>query len=352
MKDVSVDVVIPFHNGSAWIERALMSATNQSPKPKKVLVVDDGSAVEEASFLHGLASTYNFEILTQRNAGQSRARNLGVQSSDSDYICFLDQDDYFLPNHISALLEIVDFSDAKFAFSYGDLVRVSDSGEVLSESCVNVNSEHPHTDLRVMVRHNMYILPSATLIKRTAFLQVGGFDEKLQGYEDDDLFLRFFLAGYSSSFTPKPVSAWTVNLSSTSFTESMSRSRFLYFNNLLELFPASLYPGFFGDLLVPRFAYKIAEDVIESALAGNPHLQERVGRLRFFRNLIRHSPEIGLSKRVQYLTATSPLVFLSPSPMRSLLRLILKLGPALSLFRIQLLDEFLERHSNSKKLVG
>ena len=352
MKDVSVDVVIPFHNGSAWIERALKSATNQSPKPKKVLVVDDGSAVEETSFLHSLESTYNFEILTQRNAGQSRARNFGVQSSDSDYICFLDQDDYFLPNHISVLLEIVDFSDDKFAFSYGDLARVSDSGEVLSESCVNVNSEHPHTDVRVMVRHNMYILPSATLIKRAAFLQVGGFDENLQGYEDDDLFLRFFLAGYSSIFTSKPVSAWTVNLSSTSFTESMSRSRFLYFNKLLELFPTPKYPGFFGDLLMPRFAYKIAEDVIESALSGNQYLEERVGRLRFLRKLIGSSAEVGLTKRIQYMAATGPLVYLKPKYLRALLRLILALGPALSVLRLQLLDEFLERHSYSKKLIS
>ena len=44
--------------------------------------------------------------------------------------------------------------------------------------------------------------PSASLISKQAFVEVGGFDDRLAGHEDDDLFLRLFLAGYTAVNTP------------------------------------------------------------------------------------------------------------------------------------------------------
>jgi glycosyltransferase involved in cell wall biosynthesis len=80
----TVAVVIPFHNGSDWIERALKSAANQTRPPKEVIVVDDGSIELESAKLAGLRAKYSFEIFSQVNAGQSAARNLGACRADSD----------------------------------------------------------------------------------------------------------------------------------------------------------------------------------------------------------------------------------------------------------------------------
>ncbi len=353
MNSPSVAVVIPFHNGSAWIERAIESAVNQTKPPAEILIVDDGSLPAQATVLLNLKERYSFQIYTQENLGQSAARNFGVSKANSDYICLLDQDDYFLPDHISDLLDEVDLSDKMFAYSYGDLNRVSESGEILASTCVNVNSQHPYTELQTMLRHNMYILPSATLIRRSAFLAVGGFDETLQGYEDDDLFLRFYLSGYTCRFVPKAVSAWTVNLSSTSFTEAMSRSRFLYMKKLFRLFPQERMGTreVFGRFIFPRFAYKIAEDVIESALSEFEFFKERVERLKHVRGLALRSKGIGLNTLLPYLLLTAPLVYLCPRLLRQLLRSLLKAGPSLRLLKIELLGEFIDRHSLPKKLI-
>lgn len=56
----------------------------------------------------------------------------------------------------------------------------------------------------------MFILPSASLIVRKAFDRVGGFDERLCGCEDDDLFLRLFTAGYANVFIDEPLSQWRI----------------------------------------------------------------------------------------------------------------------------------------------
>jgi len=351
--NTSVSIVIPFHNGSRWIERALESVQNQTIRANEVIVVNDGSSEDESGFLVRLQQRFNFEILNQENSGQSAARNLGVSKATSDYICLLDQDDYYLPKHNQILLENADFDDPKFGFSYGDLWRSNEAGQVLSHSSINVKMKHPHTSLKTLVGKNMFIVPSATLISRTAFLAVGGFDPELRGYEDDDLFLRFFLAGYSNRFTPEAVTVWTINTSSTSFTESMARSRFIYFNKLLKTFPEGSVVGthVFGDLMYKRFAYQFAGDVIESAFRGGENYDERVARLEEYRSLVKLSNEVTTRAKNRYLFVTFPIVKLSRKNLRLFLLFILKSGilSVLSMLPFAGRGEFVKRYLPRKK---
>ncbi|MCF8524918.1 MAG: glycosyltransferase family 2 protein [Rhodoluna sp.] len=353
MASTSVSVVIAFYNGSRWIKRALESVQNQTMPPNEVIVVNDGSSEDELGFLVGLQQSFNFQILNQENSGQSAARNLGVSKATSDYICFLDQDDYYRPKHNECLLANADFEDLKFGFSYGDLWRSDEAGRILSHSSVNADIEHPHTSLNTLVGKNMYIVPSATLISRTAFLAVGGFDPKLRGYEDDDLFLRFFLAGYSSKFTPEAVTVWTMNTTSTSFTESMARSRFIYFKKLLNTFPESSVFGnhVFGDLMFQRFAYQFAGDVIESAFKGGENYEERLSRLKEFRSIVRASNEITARGKRKYLFITFPIVKFSKKILRLFLLIILRSGLLSVLARLpsKALREFGGRYLPRKK---
>lgn len=326
MVNPKISVVIAFHNGSRWIERAIESAVAQTVTPNEIIVVDDGSSQSESKFLEPLIARYGIRVIRQENSGQSSARNAGVAAAASDFVCLLDQDDYFLPRHIEILLNAADLADSRFAFSYGDLWRANEAGQVLTHSCVNVESQHPHTSIRDLVSANMYILPSATLINRERFLEIGGFDPDLRGYEDDDLFLRFFVAGYTNRFTPEPVTVWTINTTSTSFSEAMARSRFLYFKKLLALFPEGSVMGtaVFGELLVRRFALHLADDVVASAFRGDEYFQERLSRLVEFRDLVRNSKEVSSAGKRRYLFATYPLVTLGSKFLRIFLLVITK----------------------------
>ena len=353
MASTSVSVVIAFYNGSRWIERSLESVQNQTMPPNEVIVVNDGSSEDELGFLVGLQQRFNFQILNQENSGQSAARNLGVSKATSDYICLLDQDDYYLPKHNQILLETADFEDPKFGFSYGDLWRSNEAGQILSHSSINVKIKHPHTSLNTLVGKNMFIVPSATLISRAAFLAVGGFDPELRGFEDDDLFLRFFLAGYSNRFTPEAVTVWTINTSSTSFTESMARSRFIYFKKLLKTFPEGSVVGtyVFGQLMYKRFAYQFAGDVIESAFKGGENYEERLSRLKEFRSIVRSSNEITARGKRKYLFITFPIVKFSKKILRLFLLVILRSGLLSVLARLpsKALREFVGRYLPRKK---
>jgi glycosyltransferase involved in cell wall biosynthesis len=347
----TVSVIVAFYNGSRWIERALESVVNQTIPADEVIVVDDGSSQEESDFLRNLASTYSFKIVSQPNSGQSTARNRGVEESNSDYFCLLDQDDYFLPGHIEQLIKAADVNDPNFAFSYGDLWRVNEAGQVLTHTCVNLESQHPHKRVETLISTNMFILPSASLIKRDVFLRMGGFDPRLRGYEDDDFFIRLFVAGYSNRFTPEAVTVWTLNKTSTSFTESMARSRFVYFKKLCEMFPEGSLVGVrvFGDLLFRRFGLQFAHDVIASAFNEGLDYEERQSRLIHFRSLVVASNEVPARTRVRFLTATYPMVKFGHRFLRILLLFLLRSGALVFLRGIPGQADFVRKYLPRKK---
>src|SRR5437868_1774480 len=197
----SVVVVIPFYNGADFIERAVKSVFNQTVPADEVVVVNDGSRAEEREALGALALRYPFRIVDKENGGQGSARNAGVAASSSAFLCFLDQDDFYLPNHIEILADAIPAGDTRFGFVYADVYEADVDGNVVRTGLVKQpTASHPKTNIFDLLRHDMLVLPSAALVSRVAFEAVGGFDPQFMGFEDDDLFLRVFRKGYGNYF--------------------------------------------------------------------------------------------------------------------------------------------------------
>ncbi|NVN03400.1 MULTISPECIES: glycosyltransferase family 2 protein [Asaia] len=262
----SVAVIIPFYNGSRYIERAIRSVLAQTVKADEFLIVDDGSSEEESSRLQAIAARYDVSVHHKENGGQGSARNLGVSLTQAAFICFLDQDDFFLKNHIELLLGHIPKNDPHFGWAYGDLMEADEDGHIIATSIVTRHSKHPKYSIEDLIERDMHILPSASIIGREAFEAVGGFDQQFMGYEDDDLFLRLFRAGFTSYFFPQAVTVWCINKNSTSYSIRMSRSRMLYIHKLCRLFASDPERRaiYVRDLLFPRFSNLIAGEAFKS----------------------------------------------------------------------------------------
>ena len=257
--DLSVVVIIPLYNGVKWVEQALRSVLAQTLPPDECIVVDDGSTDggAGAAMVARLAMEYPITLLHKPNGGQSSARNFGVAHSSSALIAFLDQDDAWYPNHLVELQKpFRKDHGAPLGWVYSDLDRIDENGSLFCKSLLStLPNEHPKRHICSCLRQDMFVLPSASLISRKAFEAVGGFDERLCGYEDDDLFLRLFRAGYDNVFIPKPLSKWRIYQGSTSRTERMARSRLLYAEKLFAAFPddRAQMISYGRDLIAPRF---------------------------------------------------------------------------------------------------
>jgi hypothetical protein len=101
----------------------------------------------------------------------------------------------------------------------------------------------------------MHVLPGASLIARIAFEKAGGFDERLSGYEDDDLFMSIFSAGYDNVFIPRPLSQWRMVQGSSGHSHRMLASGRIYMRKLLQSFPDDETCGHYyaRDVIAPRF---------------------------------------------------------------------------------------------------
>lgn len=254
-----ITAIIPLYNGSKYIEEALNSVFRQTLPPVEVIVVNDGSTDNGAgvAIVERLARSHPITLLHKLNGGQSSARNLGVKQSKTDLIALLDQDDVWYENHLEELAKpFRSRNSPPLGWVYSNLDEIDEDGFLVSRSYLSLlSAAHPKRHIYDCMRQDMFVLPSASLIRREAFEAIGGFDEELCGYEDDDLFLRMFRAGYDNLYLDQALSKWRIYPTSTSYTFRMARSRGIYVRKLLRSFPddAKRARYYARDLILPRF---------------------------------------------------------------------------------------------------
>ena len=254
----TIAAIIPLFNGARFIEEALESVLSQTLPASEIIVVDDGSTDGGADIVRRMAEHHPIRLLTKPNGGQSSARNFGVAHSASELIAFLDQDDAWYPGHLEMLVKPFcrPRPGSKLGWVYSNLDQIDLRGHMVCNSFLStLSTPHPKRSITECIQQDMFILPSASLIDRGAFEAVHGFDERLSGYEDDDLFLRLFRAGYDNIYIDRPLSRWRIHTSSSSYSPRMYRSGIMYAHKLALEFPdePDLRRYYFRDLIAPRF---------------------------------------------------------------------------------------------------
>lgn len=330
--DHSIVAIIPLYNGARWIEGAIRSVFAQTLQPDEFIVVDDGSTDDGAgaAIVERLAKERPITLLRKENGGQSSARNFGIAHSKSPLIALLDQDDVWYPNHLAELVK--PFRNAfgiPLGWVYSDLAEIDEAGHMMRHSILKgAPVEHPKRTLVGCLSHDMFVLPSASLISRKAFEIVGGFDESLSGYEDDDLFLRIFRAGYDDIFLDQSLSAWRIYSSSTSFTERMAKSRLIYLEKLIGLFPDDKlrYLHYRRDCIAPRFLRNLLIDYLRAFHAGDvKQMRSRVNHIKALLPNLRIKDRIVIGIAAPFMRSYLLASVVSRSP-NSLKAVIMRLG--------------------------
>ncbi len=248
---------MPLYNGEAWVEQAVRSVLMQSVPPDQFIIVDDGSTDGGIDIVRRLAAENPLiTVMNQPNAGQSAARNAAIATSQCDYVALIDQDDVWYPNHIQDLLaEVRAHHGMRLGWVYSDFDDIDADGRMVGRDFIGRREiDNPKRDLVKILVQGFVIQPSATLINRLAILEVGGFDERLSGYEDDDLFLRIYLANWDNVFLPIPTSQWRIHESSSGGSDRMENSLRVYGQKLIDLFPNDRWRGIYyrSDVIAPR----------------------------------------------------------------------------------------------------
>ncbi len=251
----TVTAVIPLYNGKEYIQRAVESVVSQTLAPLELIVVDDGSTDDSPEIVKNMEAPFEIKLVRQENAGQSAARNHAARLAKGKILAFLDQDDIWYPDHLD-MLSAPFLLNPRIGWTYSDLDEIDRNGELIMLRRLSaLGIAHPKRAIYDLLYEDMFILPSASLVLKSAFEEIGGFDERLMGYEDDDLFLRLFRAGYAHEYIPEALSQWRIRHDSASYSDRMAQSRDIYARKLIEAFPDEpLMARYYKrDCIGPRF---------------------------------------------------------------------------------------------------
>ena len=182
----SVTVVIPVYNSAATLARALQSVFAQSLRPAAVIIVDDGSSDDPAAVVRLFGDAVTF--CTQANAGAAAARNRGVSLATTELIAFLDADDYWHPRKLELQTQAFATNPTLTVCCTAYRTRSESQPDVgwplLASSQVRLLQDF------ATLFASPYLATPTVMLRREAFLAVGGFRNHLTTAEDVDLWLR------------------------------------------------------------------------------------------------------------------------------------------------------------------
>jgi glycosyltransferase involved in cell wall biosynthesis len=171
-----VAVVIPAYNPGPHLARSLGSVIAQQFTDWECVVVDDGSTDPvDLDALASLADDARVRLHRQPNAGVSVARNVGVGLTDSRWVAFLDQDDEWHPAKLRRQLEGLEASP-RAAFSHTGFVWSLPTGAQASRE-VQVTYQD-------LLAGRAHVLLSSLVVRRDAYVAVGGNDPLLRQQQD------------------------------------------------------------------------------------------------------------------------------------------------------------------------
>lgn len=121
-----IDIIIPNYNKAKYLKECLESVINQTYKNWKIYLIDDFSNDDSRRILNDFRSYDNIKLIfTDKNYGPHHCRNLGIEQSNSDYVAFLDSDDFWPKEKLN--LQIKDMIKNDLDFTFTDISYFKDS---------------------------------------------------------------------------------------------------------------------------------------------------------------------------------------------------------------------------------
>lgn len=182
-KNPLVSVIIPTYNRAWTLAKAIDSVLAQDYKNLELIVVDDGSNDNTSNLIDRYDG--RLKLIRQANAGVSSARNRGIAEAGGDFLAFLDSDDTWLPQKLNRQMGF---------FIRWPKTLICQTQEIWIRNNVRVNPRKYHKKPSGMIFEPSLDLclvsPSAVMMKKELFKEIGCFDESLPACEDYDLWLR------------------------------------------------------------------------------------------------------------------------------------------------------------------
>jgi glycosyltransferase involved in cell wall biosynthesis len=177
----SLAVVIPCYNVEKYLRTAVESVLSQDYPVDEIILVDNNSVDGTHELMESLAQQYSkIRLMVQKEKGAPAARNMGWRAARSEYIHFLDADDYLLPMSLKKKMKVLIEQDVEFLVN--GHIRRNDKGELFDFQA--------DSDLFKGLFTGRIGGSSSNIIRRALLEKIGGWNESLSSSQEMTLFFE------------------------------------------------------------------------------------------------------------------------------------------------------------------
>jgi glycosyltransferase involved in cell wall biosynthesis len=217
----TLSVIIAAYNAGEYIGRALESVASQTRAPDEVIVIDDGSTDDTAERIKAFQkrSSLNLILQQQANKGLPATRNIGVRSSRSDLVAFLDADDTIYPAFLEQTIRGLD-AHPDWVACFSDRDVVDTAGKLIAKDLDHpgfqaINRRHVGGVFWELSDEDLFckmvsgnLIPMTIVLRRAEIAAVGFFDESLRYGEDRLFLLRLIKQGGTFGYVNESLGIW------------------------------------------------------------------------------------------------------------------------------------------------
>lgn len=226
-----VSILLPIYNGESYLPAALDSLCASSLKAvDAVIAVDDGSTDRSLDILRSYEDRLPLRILAPERTGSwTRNTNLAAGEARSEYLCFLHQDDTWLPGRGEWLEQVLSSSPSP-DFAVSSALFLDPAGKAAGAWSLPFKKGTAFTleadeALRALLIQNFFAI-GAPVFRRDRFLAFGGLDPELPYTADWNLWLRFAAEAGNISCTSTPTVGFRVHPESQTISMSGTADTF------------------------------------------------------------------------------------------------------------------------------
>ena len=194
-----VSIVIPVYNTRPYLRECIDSALAQAYPNTEVIAVDGGSTDGSLEMLREYGDAVR--VVQLPASGISGALNSGIRAMTGEWFKRLDSDDILYPHAVSVLVAAALGKAAALGLGparlipYGDSEEIGEDGSLLGRPLPSPSNHLSTVQQGAMMLDVPYGLSTMSLIHRSAFEDIGMFDERYRMGEDVELNLRLTIRG-------------------------------------------------------------------------------------------------------------------------------------------------------------
>lgn len=197
---MTIDIILPIYNPDKNVFLAIDNIIEQTYKDWHLTIIDDASNNNMPKRIIRKCQAYSNQISyikLQKNIKAAAARNYAISKSKAKYIAFLDQDDIWMKDKLEKQFNYFKTYPNVDAI-HGNIEFINEDNKILEGFADLENNKRADIlweDTGTALNNEIFIMNPIRLIssimKRSCFINIGGFDEKLFGGEDWEFWLRF-----------------------------------------------------------------------------------------------------------------------------------------------------------------